>query len=268
MDAIAKALSVEIKVLQIVWARYTGQMLIVFFLVAHRLPSTMQSNFPKTQLLRSSAQFGATLFFFFSLSMIGLAEATALVNIIPVFMLIGAALFLGEKFGARRAIAVVAALIGATIIAQPTSGVFTPAALLPIGAAFCYSVYALATRYAGRSEDPMTSLFYSALFGAVLINVMVFFIWEPVSMKAWIMMASVAILGSLGQFFTIKGYSNVEASVAAPFTYISLIMATFWGIVIFGEFPTSSTLIGALVIAASGLYVWHRETRIKKRAKS
>ena len=268
MDAVAKALSVRVDVLQIVWARYTGQTLIVFILLARRLPSAMKTDFPKVQLLRSAAQFGATLFFFYSLSLIGLAEATALVNIIPVFMLIGAALFLGETFGARRAIAVAAALVGATIIAQPTSGVFTLAALLPIGAAFCYTTYALATRYAGRTEDPMTSLFYSALFGAILINLMAAFFWQPVSANAWIMMAAVAILGSIGQFLTIKGYATVEASIVAPFTYVSLIMATFWGIMVFGEYPTGATMLGALVIAAAGLYVWHRETRIKKRALS
>ena len=268
MDALAKALSIHVHVLQIVWARYTGQMLLVALMLSRDLRGAMRTEYPKVQLLRSAAQFGATCFFFHALSLLGLAEATALVNIIPVFMLIGAALFLGETFGARRAIAVAAALIGATIIAQPTSGVFSTAAILPIGAALCYTTYALATRYAGQRENPMTSLFYSALFGAVLINLAAPLFWQPVSTQAWIMMGGIAVLGSIGQLLTIKGYSIVEASIVAPFTYVSLITATFWGIVVFGEYPTSSTLIGALVIAASGLYVWHRETRIKKRALS
>ena len=68
-------------------------------------------------------------------------------------------------------------------------------------------------------------------------------------------------LGTFAQFCVIRSFSMAEASVVAPFGYIGTVIATFWGLVIFGEFPDLYTILGALVIIGSGLYVWRRESR-------
>lgn len=102
MDALAKTLVAIYPTLQVVWARYTGQSVIVALVFLPRLGSLLRTRYPALQTLRSLFQFGATAFFFFSLGHIGLAEATAITDINPVLITLGAAVFLGEKLGPRR----------------------------------------------------------------------------------------------------------------------------------------------------------------------
>jgi drug/metabolite transporter (DMT)-like permease len=115
------------------------------------------------------------------------------------------------------------------------------------------------TRYVGRSEDPWTSLLYGALFGAIILTVLVPFHWQPVTPKGVVLMLMLAGFGTLGQLLLIRAFTAGEAAVLAPFGYVGLVFATLFGIVAFGEWPDLWTWVGALVIVGSGLYVWHRE---------
>jgi drug/metabolite transporter (DMT)-like permease len=261
MDATAKELSKEIGVIPSVWARYAGQSLLVLVLVAPRLGSVIRSQYPKLQLIRSLLLMIGTVCFFTGLTHIGLAEATALIDINPVLITLGAALFLKEHLGPRRIFGITAALIGALIVLRPGLGVFSPFALFPLVAAVCYSGYSLMTRYVGRSEDPWTSLLYTAVIGGICFTVAVPFFWVPPSPQAIVLMLVLAFFGTLSQLLLIRALTIGEAAMLAPFAYVGLIFAAFWGILVFNEYPDFWTIIGALVITVSGIYVWHRETR-------
>lgn len=262
MDALAKSLlRLGYPTLQAVWARYTGQTLMVALFLFHRLGPLLRTRHPGLQALRSLFQLGATALFFASLGFIGLAEATAIMDTNPVLITLGAALFLGEKLGPRRLIGIGAALAGALIIIRPGSGVVSLAALLPLAAAVCYAGYAIATRKVGATENAWTSLIYSALLGTVVTTAALPFVWIPIAPEHIAGFVGLALLGTGGQFCLIRAFTMTEASVVAPFGYVGLIFATFWGILLFGEYPDRWTVVGALVIVAAGLYVWHRETR-------
>ena len=261
MDALAKMLTQHYPVMQVVWARYAGQTVVVALFLGRRLPGLLRSRYPGIQALRSVLQLATTVLFFASLGFIGLAEATAIIDVNPVLITLGAALFLGEKLGPRRLFGIGVALIGALIVIRPGSGVFALAALLPLAGAFGYAGYAIATRFIGRDESAWTSLIYPALFGTVLTSAVMPFVFVPVAAEHIIGFAVIGVLGALSQFCMIRAFTLTEASVIAPFGYVGLIFATFWGIVAFGEYPDRWTIVGALVIVAAGLYVWHRETR-------
>lgn len=179
----------------------------------------------------------------------------------PIVIMLGAAVFLGETFGPRRAIAAVAALFGAIIVLRPGADSFTHALLLPDAGMLCYSAYNLATRLAGRDEDVWTSLFYTGLAGGVVLTALIPFNWTPVPSEAIFPMIAIGVFGTGGQLLLIRALSLAEASLLAPFTYLGLIFATFWEATVFGVFPGGPVVIGALVIVGAGLYVWHRETR-------
>jgi len=200
------------------------------------------------------------VFFFFSVANIGLTEATAIMNINPVIITLGAAVFLGEKIGLRRALGIGAALIGALIIIRPGSDVFSPFAVLPLIAAFAYSAYNITTRFVGRNEDPWTSLLYTALFGAVIMTIAVPFYWQPLDLTSALLMVMLAGFGTLSQLLLIRALAIGEAGMLAPFAYTGLIFATVWGVVFFNEYPDGWTVVGAAVIVAAGVYVWYRET--------
>ena len=262
MDAVAKVLTQEIGVWPTLWIRYLGQAVLVFLIVLPRFGKIVKTSFPLLQLARSVFLMCATMCFFWGISNIGLAEATAIMDISPVLITLGAVLFLGERIGIRRVIGIIGALIGAMIVIRPGSDVFSVYALFPLGAAICYSGYNIITRFVGAREDPWTSLFYTALFGAIVFSAIVPFYWQPLSAFTITLMAALSVMATLAQWLLIKALSLGEASLLAPIGYIALIFATLWGFLLFGGLPDQWTVIGALVIVASGIYVWLRERKV------
>jgi drug/metabolite transporter (DMT)-like permease len=262
MDALVKHMIAGYGTLQAIWARYTGQTVIVVILLAPRLRTYLRTRHPFGHAARSLCQFGASAAFFAGLNFVGLAEATAIMDVNPVLITLGAALFLGERLGPRRLFGVLAALLGALIVIRPGSGVFTPGALLPLIAAVFYAAYAILTRAIGRDEPVWTALLYTALAGTLISSAMLPWYWTPVaSARDWAALAAIGLLGATAQLCLIRAFTLAEAAVVAPFGYVGLIFATGWGYAACGEVPDAWTILGAAIIVAAGLYVWHRETR-------
>ena len=259
MDAVAKYLMQEIGPVQTVWARFTVQALLVTILILPSINIYGKTRYPKLQFFRSVALMMATTLFFFSFSRLGLAEATALFNISPVLITLGAFLFLKEKIGPKRIIGIGVSLIGALIIIRPGSGVFTTYALFPIGGAICYTAYNLATRFVGLDESPWTSLLYTALCGATCYSIYIAFHWTPMSTNAIILTIIIGLIGTGGHLLLIKALTLGEASLIAPFGYTSLLFSTMWGVILFNNFPDFWTISGAILIVGAGVYVWARE---------
>ena len=202
----------------------------MFLIVLPRFGKIVKTSFPLLQLARSVFLMGATMCFFWGISNIGLAEATAIMDISPVLITLGAVLFLGERIGIRRVFGIIGALFGALIVIRPGSDVFSVYALFPLGAAICYSGYNIITRFDGAREDPWTSLFYTAPFGALVFSAIVPFYWQPLSIVSLTLMIVLSCLATLAQWLLIKALSLGEASLLAPVGYIALIWQPFGGI--------------------------------------
>jgi drug/metabolite transporter (DMT)-like permease len=264
MDATAKYLMKEIGPAQTIWARYTVQAILVTVLILPKINIYGKTKYPKLQFLRSVALMMATTLFFFAFSRLGLAEASAIFNISPVLITLGAFLFLREQIGPRRVIGIFVSLLGALIIIRPGSGVFTIYALLPLGAAIFYSTYSLVTRFVGADESPWTSLFYSAIFGTICYSIYIVFHWNPMSSNALLLTIIIGLFGTAGHICLIRALTLGEASLVAPFIYTNLLFTTIWGLVLFGNFPDFWTICGALIIVAAGVYVWARDRVVRQ----
>ena len=264
MDATAKYLMKEIGPAQTIWARYTVQAILVTVLILPKINIYGKTKYPKLQFLRSVALMMATTLFFFAFSKLGLAEASAIFNISPVLITLGAFLFLREQIGPRRVIGIFVSLLGALIIIRPGSGVFTIYALLPLGAAIFYSTYSLVTRFVGADESPWTSLFYSAIFGAICYSIYIVFHWNPMSSNALLLTIIIGLFGTAGHICLIRALTLGEASLVAPFIYTNLLFTTIWGLVLFGNFPDFWTICGALIIVVAGVYVWARDRVVRQ----
>ena len=264
MDATAKYLMKEIGPAQTIWARYTVQALLVTVLILPKINIYGKTKYPKLQFVRSVALMMATTLFFFAFSRLGLAEASAIFNISPVLITLGAFLFLREQIGPRRVIGILVSLLGALIIIRPGSGVFRIYAIFPLGAAIFYSTYSLATRFVGTDESPWTSLFYSAIFGAICYSIYIVFNWNPMSNNALLLTIIIGLFGTAGHICLIRALTLGEASLVAPFIYTNLLFTTIWGVVLFGNFPDFWTIAGALIIVAAGIYVWARELAVRQ----
>lgn len=264
MDATAKGLIESYPAPQVIWVRFAGQLVLTLLILNVRLVPVLRTRFPVLHFWRSASQFGATTFFFLSLPYIGLAEATAIADINPVLITLGAALFLGEKLGPRRIAGVAVALIGAMIVIRPGAGIFSWYAILPLLCALSYATSALLTRKIGAQESVWGSMVYASLFGTLVAGIALPFIWEPVATQDLWKFGLIACLGTGAQLCIIRSFSITEAGIVAPFAYLGIVFATFWGAVLYGQWPDRWTVIGALVIVGAGLYVWHRETRTSR----
>ena len=267
MDAFAKLLGEGYHPLLIVWARFAVNAVVLAAIYRGSLPVRMRSPQPGLQLGRALFQMGAIAAFFFSLRHVPLATATALGDLNPVIVTLGAALFLGERLGVHRILGIVAAFVGAMIILRPGFGGLHPAALLALLAAFSFAGAVLLTRHL-RGDGAATSQLWSSLTGFALSSLALPFVWQPIALgDLWIFLA-LGLAGSLSQFLLIRAFSLAEASTLAPFGYSGLLFASFWGWLMFDQLPDGFTIAGALVIVGAGLYVWSRERRAARLSQS
>jgi drug/metabolite transporter (DMT)-like permease len=261
MDAVAKGLVGAYPVVQVIFFRFAGQLVLVLLVLRGGVAPVLRTRFPVLHVVRAVLQFATVALFFASLRYIGLAEAQALTDINPVLITLGAALFLGERLGRDRIFGVLLAMAGALIVIRPGMGVFSAAALLPIAAAVTYAGSALIMRRVGPHESPWTSMIYTSVFGVLAAGAILPGLWVPIALGDLWRFVLLGCLGMVAQLCVIRSFSLAEAAAVAPFSYAGLIFAAGWGILLYGDYPDMATIVGALVIVSAGLYVWHRETR-------
>ncbi len=264
MDATAKYLGEFYAPAQVVWARYIGNLTVLALYYRHNFFPSLRSRQPMVQFGRALCQLASVSLFFTALQHIGIAEATAIMDMNPVLITLGAALFLGEPVGWRRIAGIVAAMIGAMIIIRPGMGVFDAAAILPLIGAFTYAAGALLTRVV-RTDSLATSLVWTVLVGSIASSAVVPFFWQPIQWEHLWAFVMIGILGAISQALLIHAFSLAEAGAIAPFGYTGLVWAALWGWLFWGVLPDRWTVLGAAIIVAAGMYIWYRETRAARK---
>ncbi len=265
MDTCAKYLVAQHPTMQVVWGRYFFQVLILLIFLAPRLPVLIRTESLVFQLIRSLFLLGATLCFFTGLETVQVAEASSIMFTAPIMVTALAPLILKEKVGIRRAASVVVGFFGALVIIRPGLGAMDIGAFWILGAAACYACYQLSTRALSQQDSVLTTLFYSALLGGLIMSAVLPFHFEWPSPFGWLLMAMAGLFGTLGHFCMIKAFTHAEASQVAPYSYSSLIWASLIGYLLFGDIPDGWTYVGAGIIIASGLYILHRERAAPSR---
>lgn len=259
LDAVAKILIETYPVAQVVWGRFTFHVLLLTLYLNRRLPAVLRTGRLGLQLLRSVLLLSTTILFFAGLLYNQLATASAIMFVGPLVVTALSMPLLKEHVGPRRWAGVFVGFTGALVIIRPGTDMVELAALLPLGAAFTYALYQIATRLLSHTDQGMTTLFYTALLGAAASTLVVPFFWITPDLEGWLLMAALGMLGGVGHFCMIRSLSLAPAATVVPFTYSSLIWATLYGFTLFGDLPDLWTVAGALIIAGSGLYIFHRE---------
>lgn len=257
MDTTAKYLSRTYPVPAIVWARYFTQTLIMLVVLGPRLGlDLLRTRRPDLQLARGITLALATLLFFSALSLMPIAEASALNFVSPLLLTALSVLLLRERVAPAAWLAVAAGFAGVLVIIRPGGGVFSPAALLPLGTACCFAAYQIMTRQLAGVDSSFTTLFYSAIVGTALMSLVVPFFWHPPeTVVHGLLLAMLGVLGAVGHFVLIRAFHHAAASVLAPFVYSQLVAALILGYAVFGDFPDGWSLVGMAIIVASGVFV-------------
>ena len=259
LDATAKYLAQDYPVPQVLWARFSFHLLFVAAFLGTRLSVTLRSHRPGLQLLRSLLMLVTTGMFFFAVGSLPLADVVAIMFVGPLFVTALSVPLLGDYVGPRRWAAVAVGFLGALLVVRPGSGIMHGLAILPVLAAFSHSLYTITTRKLANHDLPMTTLFYTAALGAVVTTAIVPLFWVTPDVAGWLLMALLGVFGAAGHLTLIKALGYASPVVVAPLSYASLVWSIGMGFALFGDLPDGMTLLGAAVIAGSGLYVFHRE---------
>jgi len=256
VDTLSKYQAREYPVGMIVWARYAVPLVVLLLVfLPRRGRSMLRTAFPLIQLVRGVLLTAGTLFIVLAYRVMPIAEAQAISFIHPVLLTLLAVVFLGEKVSRLGWAAVLLGFIGVLIIVRPGGGLFTPAALLPLGLALCFSFYQMFTRVIATKESSINSLFCVLLVGSVVMSLALPFVWVDPTAKGVFFFALIGLSSGIGHFSTIKALEYAPASLLAPFAYVQLLWVSILGVLVFGDFPDGITILGMAIVVAGGLLV-------------
>lgn len=276
IDVASKLAAQAVPVGTVTLGRYVVQgVLMVPVVLAMR-----QSLWPRGRALtltfaRAFVSIFATYSFVAAVQVMPIADALAIAFVEPFVILLIGRFALGEEVGPRRLGASVVGFIGALFVIQPSFSVFGPVALFPLGTAVCFALYILLTRALSRYTHPVEMQFHTALL-AVLICLPLLGLGGALGFGQWRFEMPSGIfliwVGGVGLAATVSHMSMTYAlrfapsTLLAPLHYSEMLTATLFGYLVFGDFPDALTWIGIAIIAASGLYIIHRE-RITAQAR-
>lgn len=266
MDAIAKHLAQRFPVPEVIWARFTFHLLFMAPLLARRLPLVAQSRNPRLQFLRGAMILLASSAMVTGLRYIPLAETNVLFAASPLIVTALSAPLLKERVGPRQWAGVIVGFLGVLLIVRPGFAAMHPAAAVVLLGAGFYAGSQIAARSLGSLDDPRTTVFYTALVCAVAMSAVVPFVWVAPRPVDWAVMAAAGFLSMTGHLAATKAFQMAPAATVSPFNYSGMVWATLFGFLGFGDLPDAWTVIGALVIVGSSLYVLRRR-RIRRRGE-
>ena len=208
-----------------------------------------------THALRAVLNGCSLMAYFMALSLIPLANATALFLSVPLFVTLGAILFLGESVGLPRWIALAVGMSGALVIIRPGFvDVGTGSVLVIVGATFAASTRLLA-KSLSRTDSSATIVAYVTLLMTPLTLIPAAFVWRWPDFAEIPWLFAVGVLGSLGQLSFVKAYSLVDISFAEPMAFTRLVWAVIIGFLAFSEIPDIWTWLGGAMIVAAITYL-------------
>jgi S-adenosylmethionine uptake transporter len=272
MDATAKSMGETIASSLIVLSRFGFQALFLLPLVYKKLywPRGAELRF---HLTRAAGLFVATIGFFTAIQVMPIADALAIFFVMPLLVTLLAPLVLGEQVGWHRLSAVAVGLLGAVIIIQPGHELYGWRTFLPLVTALGFSFYLMYTRKLARSGlggdvPPVLMQFFSGVFGA-FFTLTAIVVFQPLQLPVfdiawpaawqWQLLVLVGVFAAVGHLVVTTAFRHADASVLAPFQYSELIYAALLGWFLFDDVPMLTTWLGAAILVASGLYIFHRE---------
>ncbi|CAN0534540.1 MAG: EamA family transporter [Mameliella sp.] len=265
-DGISRHLAAEYNTMMVVMIRYWFFAAFVLAVAARKsggLRAAAQSAFPWLQAFRGVLLVVEINVMVLAFVVLGLVESHAIFAVYPLLVAALSGPVLGEHVGWRRWVAIGIGFVGVIIILQPSGGVFSPYAAIPLLAATMFALYALLTRYVAREDSATTSFFYTGVAGVVVATAIGIGFWVPMTGPDWLWMGLLCITGASGHYLMIRCFEVAEASAVQPFAYLQLVFASSLGITVFGESIRWNVALGAGLIVAAGLFTLWRERQAR-----
>ncbi|SEI12279.1 Permease of the drug/metabolite transporter (DMT) superfamily [Rhizobium tibeticum] len=263
-DGFSKYLGERYSPIFITMIRYWVFAAFVILLSSRRpggLRGVATTKHPALQIMRGVLLVAEIAIFVYGLAHTGLAITQAIFQASPLIVTVLSIPFLGEHVGWRRWLAVLAGLLGVLLIINPTGSQFSAYLLLPLTCAFMFATYSIATRAVSRQDQAFTSLFYTAVGGAIAISLIGPFYWTPIAQADWPFVAALGLCGAVSHYSLIRAYDSLQASDVQPLTYLQLVVGAVIAVAFFGETLSWNMLLGATIVVGAGLFTMWREPR-------
>lgn len=258
MDSTTKYLTTDYEAPVVIAVRYIVQCLLMLVL----LTPTFGTRLVRTQrtglvTLRAGCLATASLLMAVAFHRLPIAEATAIVFLSPLLVVIVGGTVLREHVGWIGALATVAGFIGVLLIVRPGGGLDPVGIVCALCGAVFIASYQLLSRVLAPTESTVAMLFYAALFGSILYGLMVPWFWEgrtPSLLQA-LLFLSMGVTGGLGHYLFTAAHHHAPASVLAPVMYVQLLWASLLGWLVFGDVSDGLSMVGMVIVAAAGVAV-------------
>lgn len=264
MNALLKKLSQELDPWVVGWLRY-GLGALVMLPPALRLGVTqLWPKHPKLQFLRGVFHSGGLVLWFFALPLVTLAELTAIGFSGPLWICLGAVLFLGERMSGARWVAVLLGFAGVILVVRPWEGGFggvSPGMLLMLAATPVFAGGFLVAKVLTRHDRTDIIVFWQHLWVSILFLPLAMSGWSMPSGPQWGLLVVSGFLGAGGHYCTTRAFKVTDISATQSVKFLDLVWAALLGIAVFGNVPDGWTVAGGAVILVSTLWLARREAR-------
>ncbi|MBT9370161.1 DMT family transporter [Rhizobium sp. CSW-27] len=280
MDAIAKYMATfeTMSPGQVTFYRFFVQLVVLAPLFFRTVGGFGKVKRPWMNMLRGALHAGASLMFFTAVKYMPLADVFAIYFVEPFMLTILSALFLGERVGWRRWLAILVGFGGAMIVIQPSFALFGWTSLLPVACAALFTLYLFLNRALGDGDSPLTMQMMSGVGGTLFMGVVLvaghmagvddFHMSLPGSGLGVVLLLILGSLSGYVHLLVVRCFRMASVSLLAPFQYFEIISATVLGYLLFADFPTPSKWLGIAIIVASGLFIIWREQRQNRMAET
>ena len=258
-DTMAKYITQSVPAVQLAAIRYTVFVIMAASPLLRNRRVSMRSRRPALQILRGVGVVSSAVCFILSLAHLPIAEATAINFITPLLITALAMPVLGEVVRLPGWIAVFVGFLGMLVVVRPGAHGLQPAALLVLLSSLSWSVAMLVTRKLSGIDRPGVTLLWTAATGFVMLMAALPFFLAPMTWRLAGLSVALGVIASTGQWLAVLAFRHARATVLAPLGYAQLIWSSMLGLLVFGSVPDRWVVVGAIIIALSGVFIVHLE---------
>ena len=223
-----------------------------------------KKNNLKLQLIRSLCSILETAFFVTSFRYLSLGDVHSVAALSPIIVVALSIIFLKEFVDKKIWFAIFFGFIGVLIILRPGFDVFNFKSLIPLGAAFTFAIYQILTKKVSEVDKDETSLFFTSLFGVITMVILASIYWVDFIFISYFLLPLIGIMMSLAHYSLIIALARAPANKIQPFHFSLIFWAIIYGFVFYNDVPDVPTIVGALIIALSGIYIIHQQRKTQQ----
>lgn len=274
-DALAKLLSTQLPMAQLVFVRFSIQAAILIpVVIVTKRHWRMPSRVWRLVIWRTLLHIAGIACMFTSLRYLPLADAVAIAFVMPFIMLVLGKVFLHEDVGLRRVLACVVGFIGTLLVIQPSFANVGAPALLPVAVAVVFSLFMLVTRQIAKDVDPISLQAISGVVATVLLAPVLWFGtasqvpdlgFTIPSGNIMMLLLAIGVAGTVAHLFMTWSLRYAPSTTLAPMQYIEIPIAALVGWIVFAELPNGLAALGICITMSAGLYIVFRERAMQRQ---